>query len=129
MISFKQDKFIRKSQLVSGNAYVWKDGHVRIYLGIVRRTKEMVFYTVGSMAFCKHSQGIVMPLWGDRQVCCLLGMCQSIFQVPYNFSAIATYSSMPAIYGSIGSVFTEETIENWLSCNKHGNMLMYSSEI
>ena len=125
MVSFKADVLLKKGQLVSGNVYVWKDGHVRLYLGMAKKTKELVFYTVGRMAFIYNGDN-VLPLWGDRQVCSLLGMCNSIFSVPYNFSAISTYRDMPSIYGSIGAVYSEEVIEDWLSRNRHGGLLAYS---
>lgn len=129
MVSFRTDTFLKRSELVSGDVYVWKDGHVRIYLGVVKKTHDLLFCTVGSMAFVSdgHPNG-VMPLWGDRQVASLLGMCQGIFSLPYNASAIVTYSSLPSIYGSIGSVYSSQVIEDWLSRNRHGGMVQYSDD-
>lgn len=128
MLSFKQDKFIRKNQLVSGNAYVFKDGHVRIYIGMNRRSEELLFYTVGRMAFQTVSLGEVSPLWGDWQVNILKSMCKSVLSLKYNFSAVSTYRYMPSIYESIGFIFTVGELEGWLMYSGHGNMVKYTNE-
>lgn len=128
MVSFIVNSFLKKNQLESGSAYVWKDGHVRLYLGESKKSGEMVFYTVCCMAFDRVSDGHIQPLWGDRQQSALLAMCSSILSLPYNSSALETYNTMPSIYGSIGVVYSTYNIDRWLEVNGRGGSLNFSRQ-
>ena len=127
MTLFTSGEYIKKSKLGFGCVYVFKDGYVRIYLGEAKKTGEMVFYTVCCMAFTKTGK-YVKPIWGDRQEEMLFDMCKEVLHISYNVDAIANYSSLPSIYGSIGKAYSAERIENWLTWNNRGGLLKYATE-
>lgn len=124
-------KFLRKSELTVGSLYLWKDGHCRIFLGVVgdgfrgipnaqRYTAgQLVFYNVGMLALYNISQekvGIlnepVVLRFLNAQVAELLHSCA------IDASAIDVYSSMPQIYTclreGILQMVTCEPAEQWL---------------
>ena len=125
-MEFRKNYFIRKVNLLSGYAYVWPDGMVRIYLGVAKKTNELVFYTVGSVAFEHRPNGSVVLMWGDLQVDSCLTLCNRVMSQPYSFSAVVTYKRMPVIYGALGRVCCSGFLEGWLSRSSRGGLLNYA---
>lgn len=112
---FKKNQFIKKNQLVCGKAYVWKDGSVRIYLGVGRNNNELYFYSVCSALFVISDDYKRIGLMHHiTQLEALQLQCQKALLPPYDKRAFISYTTMPSIYGDIGQIYEMGDIHQWL---------------
>lgn len=122
MLKFMLDNFIKRHDLVPGQVYLWKDGHLRWYLG-TNAKDSLCFYTLGRA--CLYT---VNSRWNGRSITSDVVLMHENVQFPYlqqmitntitscEFisEACGVYCTMPSIYGVIPCKDAEILFWGWL---------------
>lgn len=105
MLHYPARQFIKRADLVPGQVYLWKDGHLRWYLGQRGNTGELCFYTLARACLTdiyddtelKHD---ITLLHEGTQVSYLQKYIATVINtLPYTANAYERYTTMPSIYG------------------------------
>ena len=113
MLKFTNDKFIKRSDLIPGQIYLWKDGHLRWFLGQLATTGELCFYTLARACLLDNHHDVTFT--HER---CQLPFLQNymvalIANASYDADAFEQYNTMPSIYGVFPCDVSAQ-LQSWL---------------
>lgn len=98
---FKRDKFLLKSALQVDCLYLWKDGHVRLYLGNTSGG-QMVFYSLGILDLRSRHWDEIYILHESVALNALIQQVRTLLSgIALDEDAIEWYSSLPSIYACL----------------------------
>lgn len=98
---FKRDKFLNKSELQSDGLYLWKDGHVRLFLGIDNSGK-MVFYSIGILDLRDRNWSEIFILHEEVALIMLEKTLKLLLDSrTFETNAIERYATLPSIYACL----------------------------
>lgn len=129
-LQWKNNTFIKESELKIGTAYLWEDGSIKIYFGTVFETGELLFYATGKAILGSlGSDNNVVFVHGDTQVNIQKMLANMLMAAgcPLDKNAIFTYHYIiePRIYGKLFDVYTPDIIKTWVKAHDWGFDVMF----
>lgn len=126
-LRWKENTFIKKSELKIGTAYLWKDGTIKVFLGVVAKTGELLFYATGRILL----RGIpsqtdrwddIVVAHGDTQLNIQKMLANMLMSAgcPLEKGGVFKYRTLPSIYGSVFDVYTPDMIKIWVKAHNWG---------
>ena len=118
-LTFKPDQFMPKSELKQGNTYIFKDGHVRVFLGASKSTGKLAFYTICRLAFYNDSWSTVKLLHEPVQIQLMHAALKQVLSArKLTPDALVQYASQPSVIACLlehtFDTVIQRGIEDWL---------------
>lgn len=133
-LQWKDNTFIKESELKIGTAYLWEDGSIKVYLGTVLETGELLFYATGKAILGSlGSDNNVVFVHGDVQLDIQKMLANMLMAAgcPLDKNAIFTYHYIiePRIYGKLFDVYTPDMIKTWVKAHNWGFDVTFKENI
>lgn len=122
MIEKFAEETIRCKDLIPGYAYLWKDGHVNIFLGFNTENGDFIFYSVGSMTLLEEWNSELGHCYGfynsELQLKYQEKLCVEVMQTSFDENNLKYYKGMPKIIKSLWIIKSKNELQKWLIKNR-----------
>lgn len=120
IVTYKQDKFLKESELVPGRVYVVKDGRIMLYIG---KSLEglYVFYAMAA-AYLINAENRFLLTYGNYKIQLngLVYIVNEIMKSSGSILSLLQYKGLPKLYGELPGVNFEKQYAKWYMVNFSG---------
>lgn len=115
-LTFKDDEFLKKGNLIIGHVYLYKDGRLVVYLG-KNNFDKFVFYTLANVLYTRVTYGVYTLAHYENQVQYLIGLSETLMKHKCDPDCIVELKGMPQLYCEFPFISYDKELNMWWTKN------------